>query len=247
MIYSVKGSAIKALRKTNNLTQKELAEQMDCSLSSVRRWEEDSNLSDITLIIKLSELYSVPINDLLNEPIPSHVLPKRVVQKKQNRKVQIAKRYINLGITAFVVSFICFTVFNLVNEFYTASKNLYSKTKILSESFDIGNLFSFIAMSSLTATMLALLIFLIVRLYKRKELWSGQCIRAALFYTSYSIVAFHVLIWTPFIFITLFIQSHAVSTSFAFNWRSIYLYTMLIGLIFGGIGALVQYIKQKRK
>ena len=57
---------IKYLRKNKKLSQKELAERMGITQQAVAKWENGDALPDIINCQKLSELYKVSIDELVN-------------------------------------------------------------------------------------------------------------------------------------------------------------------------------------
>ena len=59
------GLMIKQYREKNNLTQKELAEKIDKSESTVRMWELGKSEPDLETLILLSEIFNTDVNDLL--------------------------------------------------------------------------------------------------------------------------------------------------------------------------------------
>lgn len=59
------GSRIKIYRKKASLTQKELAERLFKSESTVRMWELGKSEPDIGTIVKLSEILNVPVDTLM--------------------------------------------------------------------------------------------------------------------------------------------------------------------------------------
>ena len=61
------GEKIKKLRKENNLTQEKLAELVDVSLTSIRRWEWGENTPNSKFIQRLSEILNVPPEELLSD------------------------------------------------------------------------------------------------------------------------------------------------------------------------------------
>lgn len=66
MIDSVKvGNKIYQLRKENNLTQDELADKLFLTRQVISKWELGNSLPNIELIIELSKLFHVSIDDLL--------------------------------------------------------------------------------------------------------------------------------------------------------------------------------------
>lgn len=60
------GSFLKELRKEKELTQEQLAEQLNVSNRSVSRWETGSTLPDISLLIELAEFYDVDIKEIID-------------------------------------------------------------------------------------------------------------------------------------------------------------------------------------
>lgn len=60
------GAFLKMLRKEKNLTQEQLAEQLNVSGRTVSRWETGSNMPDISLLVELSEFYDVSIPELID-------------------------------------------------------------------------------------------------------------------------------------------------------------------------------------
>lgn len=59
------GKMIYKLRKKHNLTQNELAKLLNVSDKAVSKWENNAGYPEITLLAKLSEIFSVPIDYLL--------------------------------------------------------------------------------------------------------------------------------------------------------------------------------------
>lgn len=60
------GAFIAQLRKSQNLTQRELAEKLNVTDKAVSKWERGVSLPDITLLPDLSEMLCVTITELLN-------------------------------------------------------------------------------------------------------------------------------------------------------------------------------------
>ena len=53
------GQIIKRLRKERNLTQEELAEQLDVSAPAISKWENDTSMPDISQIVPLASVFGV--------------------------------------------------------------------------------------------------------------------------------------------------------------------------------------------
>ncbi len=60
------GKYICELRKKNNLTQTELSRLIPTNRTSISKWERGVNLPDIDSLLKLSQIFNVSINDILN-------------------------------------------------------------------------------------------------------------------------------------------------------------------------------------
>lgn len=59
------GQIIKRLRKERNLTQEELAEQLNISAPAISKWENDTCSPDISQIVPLSRVFGVSTDVLL--------------------------------------------------------------------------------------------------------------------------------------------------------------------------------------
>ena len=60
------GPFLRKLRKERNLTQEQLAEQLNVSGRTVSRWETGSNMPDLDILIELSEIYDADLREILN-------------------------------------------------------------------------------------------------------------------------------------------------------------------------------------
>ena len=58
------GQIIKKLRKERNLTQEELAEQLNVTAQAVSKWENGTGLPDISQVVPLSNVFGVPTDVL---------------------------------------------------------------------------------------------------------------------------------------------------------------------------------------
>ena len=65
------GKYIYELRIKNNLTQKDLADKLSITSQAVSKWERGITIPDSSVLIKLSEIFTVSINEILaGEKIP---------------------------------------------------------------------------------------------------------------------------------------------------------------------------------
>ena len=70
------------LRKSKNLTQGELAAQLNYSDKSVSKWENGDSLPDIAVLYQVAELYGVTLNDLVKENAVEKTAEKKTAFKK---------------------------------------------------------------------------------------------------------------------------------------------------------------------
>lgn len=60
------GNFLKELRKENNLTQEELADQFNVSRRTITRWETGNNMPDLSLLVEIADFYDVDLRELFN-------------------------------------------------------------------------------------------------------------------------------------------------------------------------------------
>ena len=69
------------LRKSNNYTQDDLAKKLDISRQAISKWETGTTLPDLGVLLKISKLYGITINDILEPSIQ----PQRITDFEQIR------------------------------------------------------------------------------------------------------------------------------------------------------------------
>jgi transcriptional regulator with XRE-family HTH domain len=87
------GNLIKEIRKNNNLTQKALADKYGVTYQAVSKWENGTNLPDISLIKEICNDYNIDVNDFLDG---------NNIQNKSNKNNKI---YVLIGLLIIVVLF----------------------------------------------------------------------------------------------------------------------------------------------
>lgn len=60
------GDFLKRLRKEKDLTQEQLAEKFNISSRTVSRWENGSNMPDVSILIELADFYDVDIREIID-------------------------------------------------------------------------------------------------------------------------------------------------------------------------------------
>ncbi len=67
------------LRKSHNYTQEDLAGKLNISRQAVSKWETGTAIPDLEVLLKISRLYGITVNDIL-EP---HIPPLRITDFEQ--------------------------------------------------------------------------------------------------------------------------------------------------------------------
>ncbi len=60
------GTFLKELRKEKDLTQEDLAEQLNVSNRTISRWETGSNMPDIGMLVEIADFYEVSIPEIID-------------------------------------------------------------------------------------------------------------------------------------------------------------------------------------
>ncbi|MBR5070513.1 MAG: helix-turn-helix transcriptional regulator [Oscillospiraceae bacterium] len=104
------GEQIATQRKKLNMTQTQLAEMLHVSNKSVSRWENGTTMPDISLLIPLSEILQVSLNDLLGAEVEESVneeLLKDTVRMSadqvEKQKAVSNKMIVNLMVSGLIV------------------------------------------------------------------------------------------------------------------------------------------------
>lgn len=83
------GKFIAECRKKNNLTQEKLAEQLGISDRAVSKWERGLNLPDASLMLELSKIFDISVNELLNGEI---IEKNNYMEKAEEKLLELQER-----------------------------------------------------------------------------------------------------------------------------------------------------------
>ena len=105
------GKRIYQYRTENSMSQGDLAERLGVSRQSISKWETDSSVPDLDKLVKLSEVFSVTLDELVKgeqEQKTEEVLPPPppqqvyVIQRQETPK-RVTAAWVFFGLAAFVV------------------------------------------------------------------------------------------------------------------------------------------------
>lgn len=74
MNLSLVSQYLQLLRKKHNYTQEQLAQELNLSRQAISKWETGTALPDLDVLLKLSKLYHLTINELLEPKIQTKEL-----------------------------------------------------------------------------------------------------------------------------------------------------------------------------
>ncbi len=69
MHINIIGRYLQFLRKKNHYTQEDLAKQLLISRQAISKWETGITIPDLEILLKISKLYNITINDILEPKI----------------------------------------------------------------------------------------------------------------------------------------------------------------------------------
>lgn len=96
-----------SVRKSQNLTQLELAEKLNYSDKSISKWEKGEAIPSMEVLAKLSELFNVPVDYFVRE---TAIAPKTIPNKKRKNKLIITLLSLSLVWFTAIVLFSVFTI-----------------------------------------------------------------------------------------------------------------------------------------
>lgn len=81
------GQRLAALRKEKGLTQSDIADKVGITAQAVSKWENDQASPDIDILIKLSEIFDISLDELLGKEKASVSLNEKPTKKDINKMV----------------------------------------------------------------------------------------------------------------------------------------------------------------
>ncbi len=108
-------------RKINRWTQLELAQKISYSDKAVSKWERGESLPDVYILVLLSEIFGVKINDLLEEKSVNEI----VNEKKEKQRSFLYNKIIIAILSSTLVVFIAVVVFALLQMIFPNEKKFW--------------------------------------------------------------------------------------------------------------------------
>ena len=75
------GENLKTLRKNKGFTQEELAARLNVVRQTVSKWEKGQSVPDSEMLVRLAEIFEVPVSQLLGGPIEPDAQPDALAEQ----------------------------------------------------------------------------------------------------------------------------------------------------------------------
>ena len=82
------------LRKSHNYTQEDIAKKLDISRQAVSKWETGTAVPDLEVLLKISRLYDIMINDIL-EPRMQKITDFEQIRTVSEKKLKEALKQLD--------------------------------------------------------------------------------------------------------------------------------------------------------
>lgn len=98
---------IKKIRKDRNLTQQDMAEKLGISRQAVSNWENDKNLPDIEMLIRMSQVFHLTLDELiLGGTKMNNMTEKLIKDSSENARIKMNLLGIKIGGALLALSFL---------------------------------------------------------------------------------------------------------------------------------------------
>lgn len=75
------GENLKTLRKNKGITQEELAARLNIVRQTISKWEKGQSVPDAEMLVKLAEIFEVPVSQLLGSRIEPDAQPDALAEQ----------------------------------------------------------------------------------------------------------------------------------------------------------------------
>ncbi|GEK90777.1 hypothetical protein AKA01nite_03990 [Alkalibacterium kapii] len=101
------GQKLKEKRQQANLTQKQLADILHVSRQTISSWEVGRTYPDLDVLVAISELYSIPLDDLLKDDSTMvEDITKKVKKSERRKMLNIVLVFVLTLVSSFSLFFI---------------------------------------------------------------------------------------------------------------------------------------------
>ncbi|HOA91266.1 MAG: helix-turn-helix domain-containing protein [Bacillota bacterium] len=142
------GENLKRLRKQKGLSQEELAERLHVVRQTISKWEQGRSVPDADLLIRIAEIFEVPVSTLLGDAVEVSNGTDLVAEKLEQLNLILAERnrrsrmiWKVVGVT--LISIAVLTVLGIITAliglvaYTTVQSTTAEKTEVLVEPVEV--------------------------------------------------------------------------------------------------------------
>lgn len=115
---------IKKYRTEKKLTQEQLAKELNVSRSAVSSWEVGRNYPDLEMLVSISDLFGISLDELLREDnqVLEKITEDTQIRKKQTKKI----KWLMIGIICLILMILFISFQSPNNQFISKSDQIES-------------------------------------------------------------------------------------------------------------------------
>ena len=133
------GEQIRTIRKENGLTQEQFAVKLDVTRQAVSNWENERNLPDIEMLIRISRTFNVSLDRLIlgedRENEMNNMTEKLIEDGSETRRARMTLVSTVIGGVLMLLGFMCFLIKALSVEYIDAQGILHENFFLIPVGF----------------------------------------------------------------------------------------------------------------
>lgn len=131
------GKQIKEIRLSNNLTQEQMANKLNVSRQAVSNWENNKNLPDLEMIITISNIFSLSLDNLIlgGSEDMNNMTEKLIKDGSELRKIKLNLIMISIATGLLIVGILLIVLKGMTVEYIDAQGILHENFFLLPLGF----------------------------------------------------------------------------------------------------------------
>lgn len=98
---------IKKIRINRKITQQEMADKLNVSRQAISNWENDRNLPDIEMIIKIAQIFNLTLDELILGGMNMNNMTEKLIKDgSKNNRIKMNLTLVKIGLSLFFLSII---------------------------------------------------------------------------------------------------------------------------------------------
>lgn len=131
------GKQIKEIRLSNNLTQEQMANKLNVSRQAVSNWENNKNLLDLEMIITISNIFSLSLDNLIlgGSEDMNNMTEKLIKDGSELRKIKLNLIMISIATGLLIVGILLIVLKGMTVDYIDAQGILHENFFLLPLGF----------------------------------------------------------------------------------------------------------------